>query len=121
MENSQILYSTSSEYLSASGFEIRDCGKVMSLKTITVSSGKGRSGPPVKDVPDRSPPSISLIILGKIVLWTKSCASSKVATAGGAIGGRAGTGWHYLCSSIGWCLSTSFRRRELYTSIKDSQ
>ena len=25
----------------------------------------------------------------------KSCASSKVATAGGAIGGRAGTGGHY--------------------------
>jgi len=50
-----------------------------------------------------------------------TCASSKVATAGGAIGGRAGTGGHYLCSSIGWRLATSFRRRELYTSIKDSQ
>jgi hypothetical protein len=27
MENNQILYSTSPEYLSASGFEIQDCGK----------------------------------------------------------------------------------------------
>ena len=31
----------------------------------------------------------------------KSCASSKVATAGGAIGGRAGTGGHYQLESDG--------------------
>ena len=31
----------------------------------------------------------------------KGCASSKVATAGGAIGGRAGTGGHFqFCSDV---------------------
>ena len=35
------------------------------------------------------------------MLAKNSCASSKVATAGGAIGGRAGTGGHYQLESDG--------------------
>ena len=58
----------------------------------------------------------------------KSCASSKVATAGGAIGGRAGTGGHFqFC--FGCCLSTGLafgrqphpQRLGLYTSAKIRQ
>ena len=61
------------------------------------------------------------------VVWKKlsknGCASSKVATAGGAIGGRAGTGGHYQLESDG--LSRDWltfghqphpQRRGLYTS-----
>ena len=65
---------------------------------------------------------------GGKVLAKNSCASSKVATAGGAIGGRAGTGGHYQLESDGLsCDRLTFghqphpQRRGLYTSRKIRQ
>jgi hypothetical protein len=58
MENSQILYLTSPEYLSPSGFEIQDCGKGNVFENNYSSSGRRDQAHQSRMSLDRAPPSV---------------------------------------------------------------